>query len=147
MRVLEFLTFFIVASAVTAHANDVKGAWRADSYVLKNGEVHNVEGLMIFSESEWSVTYFVNDDEGKPQRGAGEGGPYTLDGDELVLTREYLVIASNPIKSLPEIPLRFDVPEVKAPVVERCRIELEGDRLIIEFPSGNKMGFRRSSNP
>ncbi len=78
---------------VGAQQNDVRGAWRADTYVLKSGEVHHVEGVMLFSENEWAVVYFVKDDDGQPQRGAGEGGPYTLEGDELVLTRDYLVIA------------------------------------------------------
>ena len=136
-----------IAGVAGAQSNDVRGAWRADSYVLKSGEVHQVEGLMIFSESEWSVVYFVKDDDGTPRRGAGEGGPYTLDGDELVLTRDYLVIAGNEIKELAAIPLRFDIPAVKDPVIEPCRIELGGGRLTIEFPSGNRMGFRRSSGP
>lgn len=123
---------------------DLRGAWRVESYVLKDGSVHHVEGLMVFTEREWAVVYFVKDDEGKPQRGAGEGGPYRLDGDRLVLTRDYLVIASNAIGTLPEIPLRFDVPGVKEPVVEECRLERSSDRITIEFPSGNRMGFRRS---
>lgn len=146
LMLLLLLLMSVWVSSV-AYANDVRGAWRADSYVLTSGEVHNVEGLMIFSESEWSVTYFVTDDDGKPQRGAGEGGPYTLDGDELVLTRDYLVIAGNEIKALGEIPLRFDIPAVKDPIVEVCKVELVDDRIVIEFPSGNKMGFRRSSGP
>jgi hypothetical protein len=138
---------FLLVVAVPCVANDLRGGWRADSYVLKSGEVHDVEGIMVFSDSEWSVTYFVKDDEGKPQRGAGEGGPYTLDGDELVLTRDYLVIAGNELEELREIPLRFDIPAVKDPVVEVCTVEFIGDRIVIEFPSGNKMGFRRSSGP
>ena len=92
------------------------------------------------------MVYFVNDDDGKPKRGAGEGGRYTLDGNELVLTRDYLVIASDPIGELPEIPLRFDVPAVKEPVVERCTVDFGDDRIMIEFPSGNRMGFRRSTS-
>ena len=147
VQLVGALALVVSVGAATVSANDIRGAWRADSYVLKSGEVHNVEGLMIFSESEWSVTYFVTDDDGQPQRGAGEGGPYTLDGDELVLTRDYLVIAGDELKELRPIPLRFDVPAVKDPVVEVCRLAFEEDRIIIEFPSGNKMGFRRSSGP
>ena len=135
------------APLASAQPNDIRGAWRADTYVLKDGTSHHVDGLMIFSESEWAVVYFVEDDEGQPQRGAGEGGPYTLEGDELVLTRDYLVIASQDIGSLPEIPLRFDVPGLTDPVVEECRLEMSADRITIEFPSGNRMGFRRSSGP
>jgi len=139
----------LVACVTQARAreDEVRGAWKADSYVLKSGEVHHVEGLMIFSEREWSVVYFVKDADGKPQRGAGEGGPYTLDGNELVLTRDYLVIAGDAIGELREIPLRFDIPAVKDPVIEPCVIELGEGRLVIEFPSGNRMGFRRSSDP
>jgi hypothetical protein len=36
------------------------------------------------------------------------------------------------------------VPAQKKPVVEECRLELVGDQITIEFPSGNRMGFRRS---
>jgi len=142
-----FAACVLAISVTSARAHDLRGAWRADSYVLKSGEVHDVEGLMIFSESEWSVVYFVKDADGQPQRGAGEGGPYTLEGDELVLTRDYLVIAGHELGELREIPLRFDIPAVKEPVIEVCRVELEEDRIIIEFPSGNEMGFRRSSGP
>jgi hypothetical protein len=134
----------LVALPAFGQETDIRGAWQADTYVLKNGSTHHVEGLMLFTEAEWAVVYFVKDDEGRPQRGAGEGGPYTLDGDRLVLTRDYLVIASNAIGSLPEIPLRFDVPGVKEPVVEECRLERSSNRITIEFPSGNRMGFRRA---
>lgn len=144
---VPYLLLGISLLAAGAGANDLRGAWRADSYVLKSGERHHVEGLMIFSENEWNVVYFVKDEEGRPQRGAGEGGPYRLNGNELVLTRDYLVIASNQIKELREIPLRFDIPAFTDPVVEPCRVELGEDYITIEFPSGNKMGFRRSSSP
>jgi hypothetical protein len=138
-----FASILLTVSALLQEA-DLRGAWRAESYVLKDGSVHHVEGLMLFTEKEWAVVYFVKDQEGKPQRGAGEGGPYRLEGDRLVLTRDYLVIASNAIGTLPEIPLRFDVPGVKEPVSEECRLEHASDRITIEFPSGNRMGFRRS---
>jgi hypothetical protein len=127
-----------------AQSPGIQDAWYADSYVLKDGEEHHVEGLMLFSEHDWAVVYFVDDERGTPQRAAGEGGTYTLDGNRLVLTRLYLTISSNPLKSLPAIPLRFDVPANKDPVIERCTIELDAERLEITFPSGNRMGFRRS---
>jgi hypothetical protein len=141
---MSLLAIISLTVSVLGQEADLHGAWRAESYVLKDGSVHHVEGLMLFTENEWAVVYFVKDDEGNPQRGAGEGGPYTLEGDRLVLTRDYLVIASNAIGTLPEIPLRFDVPGTKAPVVEECRLEASSDRIVIEFPSGNRMGFRRS---
>jgi hypothetical protein len=141
---MNFVAALLLTISAPAQEADLRGAWSAESYVLKNGSVHHVEGLMLFTEREWAVVYFVKDDQGKPQRGAGEGGPYRLEGDRLVLTRDYLVIAGSAIGSLPEIPLRFDVPGVKEPVVEECRLEASADRITIEFPSGNRMGFRRS---
>jgi len=147
VKLLSAVALVLVAGVVGAQENDVRGAWKADTYVLKDGAVHHVEGLMIFSETDWTVVYFVKDDDGQPQRGAGEGGPYTLEGDKLVLTRDYLVIAGNEIGELREIPLRFDIPAVTDPVIEPCRIEFGEGRITIEFPSGNRMGFRRSSGP
>jgi hypothetical protein len=140
---MNIVVALLLTFSAAAQEADLRGSWSAESYVLKDGSVHHVEGLMLFTEKEWSVVYFVKDDQGKPQRGAGEGGPYRLEGDRLVLTRDYLVIASSAIGSLPEIPLRFDVPGVKEPVVEECRLEASADRITIEFPSGNRMGFRR----
>ncbi len=124
---------------------DLRGAWQVDSYVLADGSEHRVDGLMLFSETDWVVVYFVKDDDGQPRRGAGEGGPYTLDGDRLVLMRDYLTIAGEEIGTLPEIPLRFDIPGVTDQVVEDCRLEVGDGRITIQFPSGNRMGFRRSS--
>ncbi len=124
---------------------DLRGSWQVDSYVLADGADHQVDGLMLFSETDWVVVYFVKDDDGQPRRGAGEGGPYTLDGDRLVLRRDYLTIAGEEIGTLPEIPLRFDIPGVTDQVVEDCRLEVGDGRITIQFPSGNRMGFRRSS--
>lgn len=146
MSAVLLVVLWVVPPARAQEA-DIRGAWHADTYVLKDGSKHHVEGLMLFGETDWAVVYFVKDDDGQPQRGAGEGGSYTLDGDRLVLTRDYLVIAGNEIGSLPEIPLRFDVPGVTEPVIEPCRLEMDDDRITIEFPSGNRMGFSRSSRP
>ena len=147
VAVVGLLTGVVMAAPVRTQEADLRGAWQVDCYVLADGSRYQVDGLMLFSETDWAVVYFVKDADGQPQRGAGEGGPYTLDGERLVLLRDYLVIASEEIGALPEIPLRFDVPGVTDQVVEECRLEIGAGRLTIEFPSGNRMGFRRSSGP
>lgn len=93
----EILTLVLLAPASAPEA-DIRRAWHADTYVLKDGSSHHVDGLILFSESDRAVVYFVEDDDGKPHRGAGEGGTNTLDANRLVLTRTYLVIASEEIK-------------------------------------------------
>ena len=50
-----------------------------------------------------------------------------------------------PQQIVPDEDGRFDVPGVKKPMVEECRLELAGDQITIEFPSGNRMGDRKST--
>jgi hypothetical protein len=133
--------------AAESQVPGVRGAWKVESYTLKSGVTHHVEGMMMFSDSDWTVVYFVKTDDGEPRRGVGAGGPYLLVDDQLTLTRDYVVIGGKAIGELEEIPLRFTVPGANASTVEECRIEHDGERLTIVFPSGNRMGFRRSSLP
>ncbi len=37
-----------------------------------------VKGLIVFTATDWSVTFFVTPDGLAPQRAAAEGGTYTL---------------------------------------------------------------------
>ena len=38
---------------------DLRGGWQAELYTLKTGERHVVKGLIVFTATEWSVTFFV----------------------------------------------------------------------------------------
>jgi hypothetical protein len=128
-----------------AEAVDLRGAWRPESYVMKDGARHGVDGLIFFTEKDWAVLFFVIEN-GEPRRGAGEGGTYTLQGADLVFTHLYHFSSGKAVGALPESPLRMEIKDAAAATTEPCRVEVEGDRLTIRFlPSGNSMIFRRSS--
>ncbi len=138
---------FTAGSPTLASEPDIRGAWHPETYSLKDGTRYDVGGLIFFTESDWTVLFFVVDDEGEPQRGSGEGGTYTRDGENLVFTHLYNLSAGNAIGSLAETPLRFvfrEPADADAPT-EKCRVEIDADRMTIYFPSGNHIIFRLSS--
>jgi hypothetical protein len=128
-----------------AAAAGLRGAWRAETYELRDGARHTVDGLIFFSERDWTVLFFVLDAEGQPQRGSGEGGTYTLEGDRLVFSHRLNLSAGRAMAGLPEEGLRMVVRGAAGNPAEPCRIDLTADRLAIHFPSGNTLRFSRSS--
>ena len=85
-----------------------------------------------------TVLFFTMDGVGALERGAGEGGAYTLEGDRLVFTHLYHLSGGS-------TPLRMSAKLPEDAELEPCRIDLAGEILTIFFPSGNRMTFRRSS--
>ena len=135
-----------LASAIDAQAPDVRGAWRAEQYALKDGPVHEVAGRIFFTSTDWTVLFFVRHD-GQLKRASAEGGTYTLSGDQLVFTHLFNYSSGQAVPGLAESPLQMVARDGAGAPTERCRVELAGDRLTIRFPSGNAMMFRRSSTP
>lgn len=122
----------------------IQGAWEPQVYVLKDGTRHALRGRMFFTASEWLVTFFVIDHD-KPKRGSSEGGRYKLEGDSLILRHSYLLAAGDAMAGLPASPLRMEARTRDEPV-EGASIKLENDRLVLYFPSGNSMEFKRSTS-
>ena len=125
---------------------DIRGAWKPESYRLKSGPVHEVTGLISFTEKDWSVLFFIVTDEG-PRRGSGEGGTYTLDGDKLTFRHLYNLSGGHAVDGFEasELSMRVRPADAEDAPAEPCTITIEEDRLTIFFPSGNQMTFRRSS--
>lgn len=138
------------SAAATAQSSgeslDIQGAWTPESYRLKSGPVHEVTGLITFTEKDWSVLYFIVTDEG-PRRGSGEGGTYTLEGDKLTFLHLYNLSGGHAVDGFGASGLSMKVrPKDAADApAEPCAITIEEDLLTISFPSGNQMTFRRSS--
>ncbi len=148
-----FLWVWIVAAVIVcstsllsaAEASEIRGAWRTETYNLQEGGQHQVEGLIFFTEKDWTVLFFVMGDDGEAKRGSGEGGSYTLDGEKLVFKHLYHLSAGEKVGSFSESPLRMFAKEASDAITEPCRVDLEGDSMTIHFPSGNNIEFRRSS--
>ncbi len=130
-----------------ADSPDVRGSWKPETYRLKSGPVHEVTGLIIFTEKDWSVLFFIVTDEG-PRRGSGEGGTYTLDGDKLTFRHLYNLSGGHAVDGFEasDLSMRVRPPDAEDAPAEPCTITIEEDLLTIFFPSGNQMTFRRSSD-
>ncbi len=125
---------------------DIRGTWKPETYRLKSGPVHEVTGLISFTEKDWSVLFFIVTDEG-PRRGSGEGGTYTLEGDKLTFRHLYNLSGGHAVDGFEasELSMRVRPPDAEDAPAEPCTITIEEDLLTIFFPSGNQMTFRRSS--
>ena len=125
---------------------DIRGAWKPESYRLKSGPVHEVTGLISFTEKDWSVLFFIVTDEG-PRRGSGEGGTYTLEGDKLTFRHLYNLSGGHAVDGFEasELSMRVRPADAEDAPAEPCTITIAEDLLTIFFPSGNQMTFRRSS--
>ena len=130
---------------LSAQSADVKGAWSAQSYILKSGAEHRVEGRIFFTESDWQVVFFVVDEEGEIKRSSAEGGTYTLEGDALTFWHLHNFSVGEAMEGLDEAPLNMVYRDLENAPEEPSNVYVDGDRLTLAFPSGNRMRFTRSS--
>ena len=130
-------------SAPARERSPIEGAWSAQRYVLAGGADHEVRGRIFFAEHEWQVLFFVMDEAGEPRRGSGEGGGYTLRGDNLVFTHEFNLSGGDAMEGLPAAEISMTVRDEEGTVLEPTRAEIQGDALTLHFPSGNRMTFVR----
>ncbi len=149
-----FATLATAAAAVAVPAQlvaqrpDIRGAWSADTYLMKDGGTHPVRGLIFFDEEDWTVLFFVVPaGQDSPRRGSAEGGTYTLSGEDLVFRHQYHLSSGQAIEGLSASPLRMEVHDEASAQTEPCRVAVEGDRMTIRFPSGNAMTFQRRPGP
>ena len=133
------------AGAESSPAQSIEGAWRAETYELASGASHTVDGLIFFTATDWTVLFFVLDSDGAARRGSAEGGTYSLEDDRLTFRHRYNLSAGEALEGLPASELRMQIRDAADEAVEPCTIELSDERLTIDFPSGNRMTFSRSS--
>jgi hypothetical protein len=144
MLVVGTLVAMPVSVAAQAHVPGIEGVWSAERYVMKSGVEHDVAGHIFFTDGQWTVLFFVLDEEGTPRRGSGEGGSYSLDGDRLTLTHRYNLSAGDSMPSLPASPLRMIARTPAESPLEETTLRIEHDTLTLLFPSGNSMRFRKA---
>jgi hypothetical protein len=132
------------SGAAPADRADLRGAWRSEVYTLKDGTRHEMPGLLMFTKTDWTTLWLITTD-GKPVRGAGEGGTYVVSADKLTLTHLFNVSGGEAVTGLPATPLRLEVNAAGTAPTEPCTFTVDGARLVIHFPSGNQITFSRSS--
>lgn len=135
---------FLPAAPVTAQSTpDIVGSWAAERYIMAEGREHEVQGRIFFSERDWQVLFFVVDREGVTRRGSGEGGTYTLEGEELVFSHLFNLSVGEEMQGLPAQELRMVSRDGADAALERTTLQVRGDVMTLFFPSGNRMAFRR----
>jgi hypothetical protein len=123
--------------------NSLVGGWKADHYYLKDGSSYPLLGQILFTRNNWTVLFIVVKD-GKPQRGSGEGGDYTVDGNKVVFVHHYVASTAAPaITGLKEQAAR--ALEWEPSHAESSTFDIQGDRLTLFMPSGNRLTWTRSS--
>jgi len=94
-------------SLVHAADVDLRGSWKSEIYTLKDGTRHTMPGLLIFTKTDWTTLWVITVD-GKPMRGAGEGGTYTVSGNKLTFSHVFNVSGGKAVAGMPELPLRVE---------------------------------------
>ncbi len=145
MMIVAAVLALVALQTAQAQQPSLQGAWQPQRYLLKDGGELAVTGLIFFAEKDWTVLFFVIDEEAQPKRGSGEGGTYRLTGDSLTFRHQYHLSAGEATGSLPDSPVRMEIQDAAEAASEPCTIDLSNDRLTIHFPSGNAMTFRRRS--
>lgn len=110
----------------------IEGVWRLESYAV-GGVEKEVQGLLFLTAGYWSTLYFVPGGDGP--WGSAEAGRYQHEGERLVFLHQLLFQGGG------GRPLHIDQ---QANREEVCRVTFQGDRLSIDFPSGNRLHLRRT---
>lgn len=137
--------FALITCPTVGQSNDptLIGSWDAQRYVLQGGEQHVVSGKIFFTDTDWLVLFFVHDEAGAPRRGSSEGGTYTLRGTNLTFRHLYNLSVGDALPGLAASELQMTSRPPEDAPAEPSTIAVDGPRLTIFFPSGNRMEFRR----
>ena len=134
-----------VPAVLAAQTPEIRGAWNAERYIMREGAEHRVEGRIFFTESDWQVVFFVVDGQGEVKRASAEGGTYTLEGNDLTFAHLHNFSTGEAMEGLEAAPLRMVYRELEDAPLEPSAVFVDGDELTLEFPSGNQLIFTRSS--
>ena len=141
---IQLLLLFLFQGCNQGNAPDsiLSGFWIPKKYLMSNGESKDVYGHISFGKNQWSVVFFILDEEGNPTSGSAEGGEFMLEDDNLTFWHYYNFadISKGTSGNLNKTIYKEDQRQK-----ELCRIEIDEDILVIYFPSGNAMIFSKSA--
>jgi hypothetical protein len=134
----EIITLvLIMCTAVPAACKDRRlvGAWKAVTYVI-DGKPHPMQGLFIFTAQHYSANVRFKLSESPMDDANGNAGPYAADGKRVVFT-QWVQIHVRPGSTKDSILSR-------AGPDEATDYRIEGNRLILTFPSKNQYILQRA---
>jgi hypothetical protein len=125
----------IAFQARPAFADDPRllGVWRATTYTI-DGVDHPMDGLLVFTRGHYATAVRFSATGGPMDDSNGNSGPYTADGSTVVFT-QWVQIHVRPGKP-------SDMVSNKGPD-EASGYRIEGNQLIITFPSKNRYVLQR----
>jgi hypothetical protein len=125
----------VVAATLPLIGDDPRliGPWKAISYTV-NGTTYPMNGLVIFTKKHFSSNVVFNMTNGPVEDSNHNAGLYEADGKKLVFKEQLVQLHLRP--GNPERPI-----ELPNQPYEETRYKLEGNRLIIIFPSGNQFSL------
>ena len=112
------------------------GAWKAVTYEV-NGVEHPMQGLFIFTASYYSANVRFKLGDNPIDDANGNAGPYTRAGTRIVFKQWVQVHVRPGDRSQPILS--------RAGPDESSEYRVEGDRLILTFPSRNRYILERLS--
>lgn len=112
----------------------LQGVWSAETYVIE-GKEHPMEGIFIFTDRHFSANTFFQVSGGEMEDANANAGTYHTEGDRLVFMQQVQIhIRPGDAKE----PLFYG-----KGVEEATTYAVEGDRLVITFPSSNRYVCQR----
>lgn len=126
----------MLAAVSPALAGDgrLEGAWKGVTYHIA-GRDYPMEGIFIFTPKYFSSNVLFKLTNGPADDANANGGPYTADGKQIVFT-QWVQIHLRPGDRKEPIFSMKGAPETAA-------YEVNGDRLVITFPSKNRYVLER----
>jgi hypothetical protein len=123
-----------VAASPVAQDRVLVGSWKAVTYEI-NGVAYPMRGLFIFTKNYYSANIRFKMGNGPVDNANGNAGPYTRDGSRIVFMQWVQIHVRPDDKNEPVV--SREGPD------EAADYRVEGDRLTLIFPSGNRYILER----
>lgn len=127
--ILLLVTLAVSAVPTTAADPRLFGVWKTLTYVVE-GKDHPMDGLFIFTERHFSANAFFRISGGNLDDLNANAGTYRTEGDRLIFMQQ--------------VQAHIRPGDVREPIFygkgveEAATYQIEGDKLVISFPSKNR---------
>jgi hypothetical protein len=124
----------VAPAPASAEDRRLLGEWKALTYVI-DGRDHPMDGLFIFTPKYFSANVIFKLSNGPVDDANANAGPYEADGSTITFV-QWMQLHVRPGDKAEPLLLTTGIPE-------KASYAIEGDRLVITFPSANKYVLER----